>query len=301
MKGEAAAGGILLTGILVGLTAGFTARLILLTSDYRQYPSMPHNYVSHLAFGAIAAGIGAVAVPALLEGEFTAVTFLALAATQFREVRNMERETLMELEGALLVPRGADYIEGIAAVFEARNYLVMATALLPSAAAALSRSPWVGAALGVVSIAGAFMIRSGRRVGDAASVRMGELVFRGPDVYVDNIFIKNVGTGAEREAVKKYALGIIMEPLAFEDRDKLAQPGQRQAILHEVAAALGTREEIGEPELASLARKDLETGTVALFTAPVERDPDLVMTVVARAPLLEASRGSRPVKKKGTR
>lgn len=288
--------GILLMGILIGLAAGFTARLILLTSDYRQYPSLPHNYVAHLAFGAIAAGLGSVVVPALLEGEFTAVTFLALAATQFREVRSMERETLMELEGALLVPRGADYIEGIAAVFEARNYLVMATALVPSAGTALFQSGWVGALLGGVSILGAYLIRSGRRVGDAARIRLGEVVIRGPSIFIDDIFIKNVGTAEERETIEKYALGVIMEPLTYEDRDKLAQPGQRQAVLHELAAALGTREEIGEPELASMARKSLDTGIIALFTAPMERDPDLVMTVAARAPLLEAARGSRPVK-----
>ncbi|HBK52913.1 MAG TPA: hypothetical protein DDZ44_03100, partial [Syntrophomonas wolfei] len=62
--------------------------------------------------------------PAIAKPDYVAVTFLALAAQQFREIRNMERETLSKLEESKLIPRGPDYIEGIARVFEARNYLV---------------------------------------------------------------------------------------------------------------------------------------------------------------------------------
>lgn len=74
--------------------------------------------------------MAAVAIPALLVKEYTAITFLVLCAQQFRDIRNMERETLLKLEDSQLVPRGADYIEGIAKVFEARNYLVMMVALV---------------------------------------------------------------------------------------------------------------------------------------------------------------------------
>ncbi|MCG5015123.1 YIEGIA domain-containing protein, partial [Collinsella aerofaciens] len=57
-------------------------------------------------------------------------TFLALAASQFRDVRNMERNTLNELDQYELVPRGKTYIEGIAIVFEGRNYLVIFVSFL---------------------------------------------------------------------------------------------------------------------------------------------------------------------------
>ncbi len=62
-------------------------------------------------------------------GDLAAASFLALAATQFREVRSVERETLRNMEDTELVPRGSAYIEGIARVFEARNYLTMLTGL----------------------------------------------------------------------------------------------------------------------------------------------------------------------------
>ena len=120
--------------ILLGMAAGFLARLYMLRTDYRNYPSYPHGYIIHLSLGAIAASLAAIALPALLEEEYTAITFLVLCAQQFRDIRNMERETLMKLEENTLVPRGLDYIEGIAKVFESRNYLVMLVALVTSGA-----------------------------------------------------------------------------------------------------------------------------------------------------------------------
>jgi hypothetical protein len=80
-----------LTVIITGLIVGLISRIVLLRSDYRNYPSYPHGYVTHISLGFVAAALGAVAVPALIEKEYTAVTFLALAAQQFREIRNMER------------------------------------------------------------------------------------------------------------------------------------------------------------------------------------------------------------------
>ena len=53
-----------------------------------------------------------------IEKDFSAITFLTLAATQFRDVRNMERNTLQQLDGYELVPRGNTYIEGIALVLK---------------------------------------------------------------------------------------------------------------------------------------------------------------------------------------
>ena len=80
--------------VVIGIIFGFVARTLLLRTDFRQYPTYPTGRIIHLSFGFIAAFIGAVAIPAVLESDWTAVTFLGLAATQFREVRKMERESL---------------------------------------------------------------------------------------------------------------------------------------------------------------------------------------------------------------
>ena len=51
--------------IVSGLVAGVLARLFMLRLDYRQYPTYPHDLITHIALGAIAALIGAVFIPAL--------------------------------------------------------------------------------------------------------------------------------------------------------------------------------------------------------------------------------------------
>ncbi|MDW2798094.1 YIEGIA domain-containing protein, partial [Clostridium boliviensis] len=137
--------------VIAGLVVGFLARIRMLRTDYRQYPTYPHGQVIHLSLGLIAAALGAVAVPALLDRDYTAVTFLTLAAQQFREVRNMERETLSKMDQMELVPRGGSYIEGIAMVFEGRNYLVIFSAFITSLAVIIGG--WVSG-----TVAGMFMI-----------------------------------------------------------------------------------------------------------------------------------------------
>src|SRR5699024_8124186 len=119
-------------GIIIGVCFGIIARIIMLRTDYRQYPTYPHGKVIHISLGVIAAGLGALVIPALMNKEYTAVTFLALAAQQFRDVRKMERETLTNIDEMELVQRGSTYIEGIAMVFEGRNYLVIFSALISS-------------------------------------------------------------------------------------------------------------------------------------------------------------------------
>ena len=71
----------------------------MLKTDYRQYPTYLHGKVIHIALGLIAASIGAIIIPSILKDRnYTAITFLTLAATQFRDVRNMERETLTQMD-----------------------------------------------------------------------------------------------------------------------------------------------------------------------------------------------------------
>src|SRR5690625_303720 len=116
--------------IVLGVVVGTITRIVMLRTDYRQYPTYLHGKVIHLSLGFIAAALGAVAVPAIMEMEFTAGTFLTVAATQFREVRNMEQNTLTEIDELELDPRGKTYIEGIALSFKSRNYLVIFTAFI---------------------------------------------------------------------------------------------------------------------------------------------------------------------------
>src|SRR5690554_4815359 len=105
--------------VALATRSGLMARFYMLRRDYRQYPSYPQGWAVHLFIGFIGALLGAIIVPSFIEREFTAVSFLLMAASQFREVRGVERDTLENMEPTEMVSRGTAYIEGIARVFEA--------------------------------------------------------------------------------------------------------------------------------------------------------------------------------------
>jgi len=274
--------------ILSGLTIGFLARLIMLRTDYRNYPSYPHGYIIHLSLGAIAACLAALALPALLEEEYTAVTFLVLCAQQFRDVRNMERETLMKLEENALVPRGFDYIEGIAKVFESRNYLVMLVALATSGATIYGG--WLGGLLiGAIMLLLARFVMRGSFVGDIAQVVEGRLHFEASLLYVDDIVIMNVGDLTARKKILQEGVAIVLHPFDDDGRAILNNLGQRQALLHDISMLVGNKLEIGEQEWTPAARKNMETGALAIFLLPNEKDIDCVMEAARRTPVLESA------------
>lgn len=282
------------TAIIWGIFMGFFDRLYLLCSDYRSYPSYPHGYVIHLSLGAIAAALAAVAIPALLEKEYTAITFLVLCAQQFRDIRNMERETLLKLESNQLVPRGTDYIEGIAKVFEARNYLVMLVALA-TCGGIIFLDIRVGIFLGILAILASRVLMSGKCIGSVAQVRAGKLWFDGALLMVEDIVIMNVGEQYVREKILAEGVGIILEAKDADGRAVLNNLGQRQAILHDVSVLIGSKAEIGEAAYTPMARKNVDTGAIGIYFLPNEREVDLIIKAIKRTPLLESAQ-SRPLK-----
>lgn len=280
-----------LLGILLGISFGIIARLYMLTIDYRQYPSYPHGIISHLALAFVAAALGSVAVPAILAKEFTAVSFLGLAAQQFRETRNMERLTLASLEADELVPRGPDYIEGIARVFESRNYLVMATALLTNLANQFLGWP-LAIITGIICVVLCTKLKRGRCIGDIAEVIPGKLYFKGSLLMIDDIDFMNVGLKEARQKILAEGIGVIIKPKNDDGRATLHNRGQRQAITHVAAAVMGTKKEVDTPEFTPMVRKNIDTGKVALYILPNEPDIDCLVRVVKETPVLESAQRS---------
>lgn len=281
--------------VAAGVMAGTLARLLLLRRDYRQFPSYPQGYTIHLSLGFIAAALGAIAPPAIATGDLAAASFLALAATQFREVRAVERESLRNMEPTELVPRGAAYIEGIARVFEARNYLAMATALLASLAGVvgLRWGAWwslgCGLATGLVAVALVQGLMSGQRVGDIAIVKPARVEFDGPILTVAGVQIMNVGLPAARERYLQEGLAVVIRPKDANARATLSNLGQRQAITHEVAMLLGIKMDVDEPEFTPIARQNPATGEVVLAIVPLLRDERALVRAVEYVPVLEGT------------
>ncbi|MBU7593317.1 YIEGIA family protein [Metabacillus halosaccharovorans] len=272
--------------VLFGVIVGVLTRLHMLRTDYRQYPTYLHGKIIHVALGFIAAGLGTVAVPSIMEEDFTAITFLTVAASQFRDVRNMERNTLTVLDEYELVPRGNTYIEGIAIAFESRNYLVIFTSLFTTFSY-LVVNVYVAIIVGI----GCFLIcrklMSGSRIKDLVDIEFVEPHFEGAGLYVDNIYIMNIGIPDKQEAVLEYGMGFVLTPKNENSRTTIANLGQRQAILHDVSTAMGVVRDSGEPSLVPLAKRDLGDGRLGVFVLPQDRDVDKAIRVIGNVPTLE--------------
>lgn len=239
----------------------------MLRTDYRQYPTYLHGKIIHIALGFIAAGLGSVAIPSILNKDFTAVTFLTVAASQFREVRNMERNTLTELDSFEMVPRGKTYIEGIAIAFESRNYLVMFAGLV-STFGYIVFNIWTGILAAIISVVISKKLMSGGQLKDIVDIEYVQPTFKGAGLHIDTIYIMNIGLPERQKEVLKYGMGFILTPKNFNARTTIANLGQRQAILYDVTTALGVYRDSGTPALVPLAKRDLEDGRVAVFVLP---------------------------------
>jgi uncharacterized protein len=272
--------------IVFGIAIGTLSRLFMLRTDYRQYPTYLHGKIIHVALGFIAAGLGTVAGPAIMEEEFTAITFLTLAASQFREVRNMERNTLTELDSYELVSRGKTYIEGIAIAFESRNYLVIFTSLV-STLSYLIFNIWAGIIAAVIAVFISHKLMSGSKLKDIVEIEYMEPRFEGAGLYIDNIYIMNIGLPERQKEVLRYGMGFILKPKNMNARSTIANLGQRQAVLHDLSTALGVYRDSGTPALVPLAKRDLDDGRVGVFVLPQERDIKRAITVIGDVPTLE--------------
>ncbi|MFC4022928.1 YIEGIA family protein [Oceanobacillus longus] len=274
--------------IVFGVVIGTIARILLLKTDYRQYPTYLHGKIIHLSLGFIAASLGALAVPAIMEKEFTAVTLLTVAATQFRDVRNMERNTLTEVDSYELVSRGKTYIEGIAISFESRNYLVMFTGFLGT----LSLILWniyIAIIVAVISLILGHKLMSGSKIADIVDVEHSKISFDGAGLYVDNIYIMNIGLPERQEEILKYGMGFILKPKDINTITTIGNLGQRQAILHDVSVSLGVFRDSGTPALTPIIKRDLDDGRLGVFILPQIRDVNKAAAVIGSVPVLESA------------
>ncbi|WP_335869733.1 YIEGIA family protein [Bacillus sp. 2205SS5-2] len=272
--------------VMFGVFLGTLTRIYMLRTDYRQYPTYLHGKIIHIALGFIAAGLGTVAVPAIMEEEFTAITFLTLAASQFRDVRNMERNTLAELDSYELVPRGATYIEGVAIAFESRNYLVIFTSFIATFSY-LALNVYAALFFGLVAMFISKKLMSGGRLKDIVDIEFIQPRFDGAGLYVDNIYIMNIGLKDRQKEVLNYGMGFVLKPKNFNARSTIANLGQRQAILHDISTALGVYRDSGTPALVPLAKRDLDDGRVGVFVLPQEKDIEKAIEILKQVPTLE--------------
>ncbi|SHH12089.1 YIEGIA family protein [Tepidibacter thalassicus] len=279
---------------------GIVARLYMMRLDYRQYPTYPQGFVSHITLGIIASALGAVAVPALAEKEFSAVTFLALAAQQFRDVRNMERQSLDNIESTELVQRGTAYIEDIAKAFEARNYMAILTALSTGIVfyicsnifnlnnlVAVVASVLVG--IMVANFLKAVLTRD--KIGEIADVIPAKISFDGPLLTVNGVVIMNVGLSSSRERYLKEGLAVEIIPKDPNNIGILFNLGQRQAIAHNVCVQLGIKKDVDEPDFTPIVRRNPKNESIVMPIIPIKKDESLLVQIIKNTPVIESAKG----------
>ncbi len=281
--------------MIIGFVAGFISRLISLRSGRDHYPGYPSGYISQLALGIIAAMVGSSIITSLIGKEFTAATFLTLAATQFRDVRTTEAATLTAEENLILVPRGAGYIAGIAITYEARNYLAMLIGLLTSASGAFLG--WIpGVVIGILAIIGGEYFMHGPTIGQMIEVRPSKISFeKGSLLYAGDVMLMEVGLPHSRQRWLEDGLAVELIPKNPRGQAALWDVAQRQAITHSAATAVGVQKDIVYPDQTPLTRMELPhpSGKAGLGILPVHRDMNRLIAAIKSTPVLESSKWSR--------
>ncbi len=286
---------VTVTMILTGIVSGMIARVITLYVDYRQTPSYPNGLFNNLVTGFVASALGAVAIPALIKQDFTAITFLALATQHFRDIRKLESESLAKLDHVGYTKRGPAYIDGIAKTYEARHYVSLAAAL----AAVLCMNLLGGQTMLLQIVAGlaaglsvTLLIKrftKGKRVGDICSIQEGKITVEGSELYVDGMFVTSVlGTQRSKELFEKEGLAVVVTPKSQMFRITLDSLGQRQAMMFEVCRSLGVKR-------FQFMRRNFKNGVILIAVVPIVRDLGKMIHAIGNTPILENSRKVRRI------
>lgn len=287
-----------------GLAIGIISRIIMLNIDQKQYPTQPNVLLTQMVLSFVASALGALLVPALIERSYTSITFLSLAAEQFRQVRENRRDTLQNLEDIQLVQRGDAFIEEIARTYEIRNYMCILTSfftvglyyiLISEFSVNQTISLVVSSACGIILALLLRKMLTRQSIGEIADVVPVEITF--VDEFIMQVGelkgITNMGSEFDRNRYLSKGLGIEIIP-----KDKnyinagiLLDPGQRQAILFNIYSRIGLYREENEPAFYPLPRRNPKKESLVIAYMPMEKDIDKLIEAVKSCPILSSSRG----------
>lgn len=288
----------------VGIAIGILSRLLMLNLDKKQYPTQPNVLLSQIVLAFVSSSLGALLVPALIERSYTSITFLSLAAEQFRQVRENRRDTLQNLEDTQLVQRGEAFIEEIARTYEIRNYMCILTSFLTVGMYYIIVSEFkvnTNISLVVSAICGlvlALIIKkmlTRETIGDIADVVPAEIKF--VDEFVMQVGdvkgITNMGSKSDRERYLSKGLGIEIIPKDknYSNAGIMLDPGQRQAILYNIYSRIGLYRESNEPAFSPLPRRNPDKESLVIAYIPMEKDMDKLLEAVKSCPVLSSARG----------
>ena len=276
--------------ILSGIVMGTISRVITLKVDCRQNPSFPGGVFINLVTGLIASILGAVAIPAIVYMDFTAVTFLALAVQHFRDIRKLETESLSKLENTEYTKRGEAYIDGISKTYESRNYICLLTSLFTVFVMKICYTEnliidcLIGFVTGIVIIILLKILTKGNTIDNICTITEGKISVKQSELYVDGIFVSNLlGTDVSRKMFVNEGISIVITPKKNSFRVTLDNSGQRQAILFEAIRSFGVKK-------YQFIKNDFKSGKTIIAFVPIINDMSGLINAVKKTPILENSR-----------
>ena len=288
----------------IGIIIGMLSRFIMLHLEQKQYPTEPNILLSQLVLAFVASSLGALLVPALIERSYTSITFLSLAAQQFRQVRDNRRDTLQNLEDVQLIQRGNAFIEEIARTYEVRNYTCIVTSFMTVGIYYVITSEFkLGEIPSIIisSICGvvlAFILKKAltrQSIGDIADVVPAEISFVNESIMQIGELkgITNVGLEEDRQKYLTKGLGIEIIPKdkSYVNIGTIYDPGQRQAIIYNIYSRIGISREDTEPAFYPLPRINLKNGSLMIAVVPVDRDINKLIDAVKSCPILSSAKG----------
>lgn len=288
---------------IIGIVIGIVSRLITLKTDRKQYPTEPNMLVSQIVLAIIGSALGAMLVPALIKKSYTSITFLSLAASQFRQVRHTKRQSLIDMEDELLVKRGAGFIEEIALTYEVRSYTCILTALTTSSVYHLSETELLigeGGSIFLGSVAGIglalifkkFFVR--KSIDSIAEVIPAKISFDGPLLKVNDVVISNIGLESSRQRYLEHGIAVEIIPKDgnYINSGIILNPGQRQTIANIAYSRLGIMRTPDEPDFIPLLRRNPKNESLVMPYIPIEKDINKLIAAVKSTPIIESSRGN---------
>lgn len=291
---------------IVALFIGIVCRGLVLRVSDKQYPSRPQDYLEQIIISGLSASLGAIAMPALMDKEFSALTFFAVAIQQFQGLAKQERITIENIDKSEMVPKGTGYVEEIASTYESRSYISLFSSLLASITFIISSNkyklgfiPSTVLAIIAGSIVG-FLFRFYLRrnsIGDIAEVIPAKISFDGPLLKVNNVVINNIGLEETRKKYINNGLAIEIKPKDRGNFGTINDDGQRKAILNNIFIHLGIDKDVDEKDILAISKTDLKNKTVVIPYIPILKDMDELIRVTKSTPILESAKGKQSLYK----
>ncbi len=287
---------------IVALIIGTLCRGLVLRVTDKQYPTKPLDYIEQIIIAGLSASLGAIALPALIDKEFSALTFFAVGIQQFQGLAQQERITLENLDDDEIVQKGGAYVEEIASTYETRSYISLFSALVASTVYIYLARRYkfgmlictIGAIIGGVIVALIFRAALRRNsIGDVADVVPAKINFKDADLFVNDVRITNIGLQSSRDRYINKGMAVEIIPKSIGDFGIVNDLGQRQAILHNIYIHMGIDKDVDEVDILAISKSDLEKMTVVIPYIPILQNQDVLIQVIKSTPIIGTAKGKQ--------